>query len=172
MGQNTYGALKCLIDNSYYGQLSYPPSLYDYRNDSSHRGYFKEFCTVKMCTARQSGHSTALCKVAWEYFDKVAFLSPNYSMAERLSSRFQKSIVNKDIDCKDIVRQCKSELVTKNGYYLFGSYRALERFCDYDCEAVFIDGTFEMTDTIENNIYLAFGPVMWKYSQRFFVFVE
>ena len=164
---NTYTALKCLIDNCYYAQLTTPckPLLWFGESPVS---YLNEFCTVRMCTARRSGHTTAMCKLANEYFDKVIFLSPNQEMSYRLfdycdslhSSSIEKSSRHKD------------EIVTKTGTYLFGSHNSLNNFRGMECEAVFIDGTFWLNAKKEDEIYSALTPCMKNNPQRFFIFIQ
>lgn len=168
---NTYTALKCLIDNCYYSQLIMPSSRPTHTEDSlgCDLGYLNEFCTVRMCSSRGSGHTTSMCKLAKEYFDKVIFLSPNHDMSERLNDCFQNlhsSRIEKSSRHKD-------EIVTQSGHYLFGSHNSLNNFRGMDCEAVFIDGTF-MLNTIskENEIYSTLAPCMKKYPQRFFIFIQ
>lgn len=159
---NTYTAMKCLIDNSYYAQLTFPPKF------NSNISYLKEYCTAKMCTARRSGHTTAMCLIAKEYFDKVVFLGPTYDMSENIAQCFRR-LQN---DNTEFIRETKNELTTKSGYYLFGSQNSLEVFKGKEIEAVFIDGTFFMTSKKEDEIYQALSPCMCKYPQRFFIFIQ
>lgn len=167
--QNTYEALKRLIDNSYYSQLTHI-------NHNDEKSYLKEFCTVRMCTSRQSGHTTAMCKIAKEYFDKVMFISPQYDMAERLNKCFQTIIYTQSqksiSENSEFTKVTKNEICTKNGYYFFGSQNSLEVFKGREAEAVFIDGSFALTSNKEDDIYMALGPCMYKYPQRFFVFIQ
>ena len=77
--RSTYEALTLLVNGCYFSQdrakemLRLPGKSFD-----------KEFCTVKMSTARRSGHSTALAKIALEHFDKALFLAPTLSMVNHL----------------------------------------------------------------------------------------
>ena len=61
------GVLAGNFENSYYAQIIMPlgcPS--DSLEDGRVLGYYREFCTIRMCTARQSGHTQAICRVAKE----------------------------------------------------------------------------------------------------------
>lgn len=167
--QNTYEALKRLVDNSYYSQLTH----IDHNDEKSH---LKEFCTIRMCTARQSGHTTAMCKIAKEYFDKVIFISPQYDMAERLNLIFCNMVYEQSqrniSECPEFTKVTKNEISTKNGYYFFGSQNSLDIFRGREVEAVFIDGSFAITSKKEDDIYMTLAPCMSKYPQRFFIFIQ
>lgn len=131
-------------------------------------GYLKEFCTVRMCTARGSGHTTAICKVAKEYFENAIFLSPTVEMSERLNECFR----SLQVDSSEFVKTNKHEIFGRNGRYLFGTYNSLDTFRGNECEAVFVDGTFMMNNKKEEDIYTILSPCMCKYSQRFFIFIQ
>lgn len=166
---NTYNALKYLIDNSYYAQLAFPKNNLHLTNSLDFdKGYFNEFCTVRMCTARRSGHTTALCRVAKEYFDKVIFLSPNLDMSKKLWSHFRSLPDNCEFS-----KVIAGEISTNTGgRYLFGSHLALDKFRGVETEAVFVDGTFSLNAKEEEEIYSCFASCMKKYPQKFFVFVQ
>lgn len=85
--ENTYEALKLLINNSIYSQEN---KKYYIENKKS---YLKEFCTIKLCTSRQTGHTTAAIKLCNEYFEKSLFLCNTMDMAKRI----KKSQYNKNI---------------------------------------------------------------------------
>ena len=163
--QNTYNALKGLIDNSLLTQLTYDNHCCD---DLS---YHKEFCTVKMCGPRRSGRTTAMCNLAYEYFDKVIFLSPNYDMTERLSINFTNILKGERYAA--VTRHTKFEIETTTGYYIFGSQNSIDilKVKESGFEAVFMDETFNMTKSKENDIYNAFGPSMKNSPQKLFVFI-
>ena len=129
IGSNSYTALKYLIENAYCIQtLIFRPL------DSAMYNY-KEFCTIRMRSARRSGHTTAMCKVAYEYFNKVIFLCPTIGLANRLYNTFVSLYKNED----DIIQRTSGTIITKCGGYFFGSYESLDKFRGIDCEAVFID---------------------------------
>ena len=166
---NTCNALKCLIDNSYYAQISMPSPCSPKQDKTGclSAGYLKERCTVRMCTARQSGHSTAIFRIAREYFEKVIFLSPTLKMSERLNECFLGKI-----DGLDLVKANKHEVLTRKDRYLFGTHNSLDVFRGQECEAVFVDGTFNMSVSKEDDIYTVLAPCMQNYPQRFFIFVQ
>jgi hypothetical protein len=167
VGNNTYTSLKLLIENSYYAQ-----DWWKLGKDGVDIGFDKEYCTIKICTARRSGHSTAICKVAYEYFDKAIFMSGSLDQAKCLKNKFCTYIY--EIDPDIISKNTNSVLETKNGgRYIFGLHRNLDCYCGEDCEVVFVDGTYNLNPSKEKEIYERFGPVMWdKNHKQFFVFVQ
>jgi hypothetical protein len=162
---NNYNALTGLINNSSQAQSLASKLEFNF-NDLS---YLKEFCTVKMYGSRRTGHTTAMCKVAYEYFDKVAILGFNYDMAEKLSGLFFSPLIKDD---KNIIKHNKMEIITTNGYYLFGSKNSLDRFRGWEIEAVFIDVACMLKPKEEKEIYRVFAPCMCNHSQKFFVFIQ
>lgn len=175
IGENTYNALKCLIDNCYYAQLVNPLSNYSRSHIGRELGYFNEFCTVRMCTARQSGHTTAMLKIIKEYFNKAIILSPWLRMSDRLNEIFRKLYPSSKEEYNNYLSITKSEIMTQNEHYLFktwGGNSLDNKLRGIETEAIFVDGTFEMSKSVENIIYYVGGPCMANYPQKFFVFVQ
>jgi hypothetical protein len=162
--QNTYEALRRLIDNSYYSQLHSSPDT-SWKNGS--KSYLKEFCTIRMCTSRRSGHTTAACKAAHEYFDRVMFLSPTVEMARQVKNTFMK--IN-----YDFASTGGSDFKTSSGeVYSFESYRSdMNFFSGRQFDAVIVDGTFDLGASKEDEIYDIFGNCMKNNPQRFFIFIQ
>jgi len=159
---NTYEALRKLVDNSYYSQLAMPPPV-----KYTIKAYLKEFCTIRMTTSRQSGHTTAVCKLAHEYFDSAILMSPTYEMSKRFCQFLRHVIPD-----SEITKITKSELATNNGGYYFGSYKSIDIFRGISCEAVIIDGTFDLTPKKEDELYTVLEPCMSRWHQKFFIFVQ
>lgn len=124
-----------------------------------------------MCSARQSGHTTAMCKVAYEYFDKVAFLCPNCDIARMVSSNCFSKVI-KEYSKGDIIKHNSLETITKDGYYMFGSYKNLNTFRGREFEAVFVDPSCLLKPKEEKEIYAIMAPCMLNYPQKFFVFIQ
>ena len=171
IGTNTYTALRCLLENSYYAQET-DQSFFCGNFDKKHyKGYLNEFCTVRMCTARQSGHSTAICYIALEYFDRAILLSAAHQMSINLN-RCMSNLKNKS-SYVNFKNESENKLTTTTGKeYIFGTYDNLDRFQDIKTEAVFVDGTFDITPKKEDEIYDVLAPCMKHYPQRFFIFVQ
>jgi len=163
MWKNTYDALKLLVDNSYYAQISFIPQW-----GCEEKSYWKEFCTVRLTTSRRSGHTTSVCKLAHEYFDKAIFLSPSLEISKNLNLMFR----NLQRDNSDYKKITDFEILTSNGGYFFGTHNSIDKFRGIDCEAVIIDGTFSLSHQKEEDVYEILGPCMCKHPQKFFIFVQ
>ena len=158
---NTYQALTGLIENCYFAQATYPPAI------SDNVGYWKEFCTVRMHTARRSGHTTSICKVAHEYFRKALILTYNLDLAQKTKKRFE----NINVDEARILKT-KNRVESGDSKYYFESINSFENCQGLDFEAVFVDCAFMLSKQKEDKIYNALAPSMAKYSEKFFIFVE
>ena len=182
MWGNTYSALKSLIENCYYAQASYPFPYDDY---CQHLGYYKEFCTVKMQTARRSGHTSALCKVAYEYFNKVLILTYNQDMAQRLKGVFPNATktilptkakleVGVEFPLKGYGNGKMRNVIRINGNqdYYFETVNNVDKLRGMEFEAIFVDCAFALSKIKENQIYESLGPCMNRYQEKFFIFVE
>ena len=164
--QNTYTSLRCLIDNSYYMQIANPPASYSH--DRFETSYWHEFCTVRMRTARQSGHTRAMIEIIKEYFDKAFILSPNEGRSEATVLKFRDSIKS------PVMVLNHDKITTTSSTYLFGSWgenSMPSRFRGCDTEAIFVDGTVGMSTAKESEICNTLGPCMSNYPQKFFIFV-
>lgn len=159
--QNTYNSLKCLVDGSYYTQ-----HLLTELTCLSSLDYWKQFCTIRFCSARQSGNTTAICKIAKDYFTKVIFLSPSYDMSHCVRDTFYR-IYGK----KDVTELLSDKLLTKNDGYFFGSYGSLDVFRGIACEAVVIDPSFMLNPKQEDEIFRTLGPCMSQHPEKFFIFI-
>ena len=175
---NTYTALKLLIDNSYYSQITNPPKLNAIGGET--QSAWREYCTVKLCTSRQSGHTNAMCKVAYEYFDRAILISDNKSMSERIRSIFTnvistgcKSNVEIGVKCHEFEKHSLN-VIKVNEYkeYFFDTTHNIDKLIGCDVEAIFIDCASFVSKNKIDSIYDYLGPCMSKYPQNFFVFVE
>ena len=167
--ENTNEALNNLVENCFLSQLTCPPFI------SDHGGYAKEYCTVKMTTSRGCGHSTSLANVALKYFNEVIFLSPKLDMAHRLNkivmSKYYK-LVGEEEAKSSVVKHTSDHIEFTDGLYYFGNSTRLASMKGITAEAILIDGTFGLNEARENEIYQTFYPVMVKYPQKFFIFVQ
>ena len=130
--ENTYIALKGLVDNSWYGQTLMRRS--DFHNGTA--SFLNEFCTVRMCTARQSGHTSSIVKLMEEYFSSAIYLTPNRQMSERASSKMAQDHVG------ELEKFTKREAHFKDGsLYIFDSVSSKQQdYMRYSFDAVIIDG--------------------------------
>lgn len=158
---NTYKALVCLFENSYYTQLTLENRINDLCE-------WKEFCTIRMTSSRQSGHTFSIAKLSLEYFDSAILLSANQDM----SNHMFETIKNLQNNPEFFTKVTPSTLRTSNGQYLFGTYENLDRYRGVTTEAIFIEGTFNLTPKKEDDIYRTLGPCMARNPQKFFIFVQ
>ena len=156
---NTYQALTCLIENCYFAQHAYPPAT------SDNISYWKEFCTVRMQTARRSGHTMSICRVAHEYFRKALILTYNLDVAHRTKKRFE------NINEAHILKTT-NRIESGDSKYYFESINSFEGCRGLDFEAVFVDCAFMLSKQKEDKIYNALAPSMARHSEKFFIFVE
>jgi len=161
--KNTYDALDSLVIGSYLAQQTFPIS-------SDELYYWKEFCTVKMCVARRSGHTTAMCKIAQKYFNSAIFLSPTMEISNNLYKGFAALYEVYDDDFVYLKKR-NGTMLTRDGEYFFGSYKSLNKFRGIDCEAVFIDPSCFLRPKETDEIYEILGPCMQNYPQKFFIFI-
>jgi hypothetical protein len=175
---NTYRSLKGLIDNCYYTQATYPPIVFD-------TSYLKEFCTIRMQTARRSGHTTAICQVAYEYFRRALILFYNHEMSQRTKAYFAEVCaengITKNIEVGLQYPKTKDKFVSKassfirvddSDEYCFGSVNSIDNLKGFEFEAIFVDCAFMLSKKKEDKIYETLAPCMAKYPEKFFIFVE
>lgn len=170
MWNNTHIALSALVDNSILTQAKLKA-----QNRTDLR--MREYCTVRMCTARGSGHSWAAYKVAYEYFNSVLFLSPNLQMRDRTKARFVN--LNKDeIDASKTQTSAFCDLfktIDGSSYY-FSDYGFMHvpqhNFRGINLDAVIVDGTFGLSNAKEDEIYDQFSVCMVNNPYKIFIFIQ
>jgi len=140
--------------------------------------YFKEFCTIKYSSARQTGHTTAILYLIRRYFYNALFLSPTHEMSQKLCTTLvnwnnifsQKPIYNHTIDSVKI----KNDFTDENDIYIFKSYKNLNinSLRGTMFEAIVVDGTFGLNDKIIKMIYEQLSVNMTHNHFKFFYFIE
>ena len=89
------------------------------------RAYLDQYCTIRMGTARGSGHTTALVQVAKEYFSKPLFVTPNVMMSNCV---------------KGIAGDMRLEGAN------FMSVEQVKRSFARDCDAILVDCAFMLSN--------------------------
>ncbi len=92
--KNTEIALNGLFSNSEMTQN------YIRKNPGHHytpKQLLNEFCTIKLCSSRQSGHSTSLMNLAINKLQSVIFVYPNLKMANRYREVAESLIGHKNL---------------------------------------------------------------------------
>lgn len=132
---NTYEALKLLVNNSIYAQQKYCNN-----SNKNIKAYLKEFCTIKLCTARQTGHTSAILRLCTEYFDKSLVLYNTIEMARKIREYYN-SLYNEDIISGTITN-------------FHSVYRG------YEFDAIFIDCASFVCSSKLDCIYDELGPCL------------
>ena len=159
--ENTYNALKSLVDNCRLNQSIIANKTFDDQYS------LKEYCTVRMCAPRRSGNSSALLNVAFGCFKKAIILTPNQDMMHNLLS-LSKRITNGEMSC-----DMNKKIVNFNGgNYYFGTINSLNNFRGLESEAVFFDVSLALSIEKESKIYTVLAPTMVNNSEKFFIFVQ
>jgi hypothetical protein len=156
---STYKALELLVNVSYSCQLN---QKLDYLSPMSKD---KEYCTIKMFTTRQTGHSTAICKLVFKYFKNAIFISPNINMSINLRKCFYNIVNNNILGYKSIK--------TIDSFYNFISKNCIVPGATGRCfEAVIVDGYFDINKREESLIYKTFMTHMIRTKPYFFIFIQ
>lgn len=157
---NTYTAMRRLIENSYFKQREIAENGQRLYYESSPMAFFKEFCTVKVCTARQSGHTVAMLRIGKDLFDKSLYLFHNESMRYRI-----KNMAEKDYPQEMLL-----------GRYEFDSINSMDRIIGNNfenrLEAVFVDTATFVSNNKKEMIYEHLGNTLARKPYYFFIFVE
>jgi hypothetical protein len=101
--------------------------------------YIKEFCTIKLCAARQAGHTTAAIKLIAEKFDKAVIIVPTYRMAEHIKD------LAKENNCLE-----KILIVTHNNLEI--------DLCGLNINNIIVDCSFSMSSKKEEELYRLLIP--------------
>jgi hypothetical protein len=175
--KNTQQALELLIKNSAIAQDMYRnnPRLSSFTSEECKKGYLKEYCTVRCCTARRSGHSTALVNVVLDTFHNVLFLSPNIAMTERLRDLACATLKEKVLGTsKSTVGEIWGQ---DDSRYFFKPFTCLkpqsvDALRGYSFEAICVDCANFLKPKQADVIYKEFAPHVFTSKYKFFIFME
>ena len=164
---NTNQALKLMIENCYLSQVGIKghPNI-------NHNNYAKEFCTVRFASSRRSGHSTAIAKIALEYFNKALILSPTLDMSRHLYQYFMSELERQNITAQKITQSKIIITEDHENMYHFGSLEQnINAFRGISLEAIIVDCAFMMSNAKEEKLYKDFIPAMSCFSEGFWIFI-
>tara|TARA_R110000824_G_scaffold148242_3_gene317887 strand:- start:67817 stop:68338 length:522 start_codon:yes stop_codon:yes gene_type:complete len=164
IGKRTYKALVALYKNSRDMQRDGVNRF----NGLSDLAYAKEFCTIKMATSRQAGHSTAIAKFVTKHNKKWLILTPNMEMAIRA----RHNCVNQS--CKKIIKMTPTEVLFENEQSItFASVRQIERLDTY-FDGVILDCAALVSQKQIEEIYTQVLKLMRGKldPEKYFIFVE
>lgn len=134
--------------------------------------YAKEFCTVKLTTARSSGHSSAIARFINEFYDKDWILiSVNQDMSEQNMQKITK-YANPYVK-----KQTKSQIIYDNkgkgGKTILTSFGSFERdLRGLEADGIIVDCACMLTKTKMEELYKIGLPCMCRRLHQFFIFVE
>jgi hypothetical protein len=160
MYDNTYVALNLLIDNleAIQDDLRSPHCHYDnYRIDSP-MGWAKEFCTVRLASARRSGHTSAIMRTIERRFSSrgadVLLILPHERMKKHVIDNFHPD---------------------EERVKLFAASDLHADFSPLDglsADAIFVDCAFWLTDNMEQVIYEQGLHILGRRPVGYFIFVQ
>ena len=142
----TYLALEGLFFCSWYAQYNAAKKGAIERN--GRKSFLKEFCTIKLCTARQSGHTKAIARLAVKYLDKVMFFCPNQGMMEHSKRMIETQLHDKDIRC---IKPYHIEF--DDSVFELRTFNCTHAIVGHDVEAIIVDGTFALSEAKINALY-------------------
>ena len=141
-------------------------SVKNLKKSFSPLAFAKEFCTIKFCLPRQSGHTTCALCLAKQHFFNTLFVVyhhkskdfPNQLIKEIDETKLSHSPIQDGIDRKIIVKDKNS--------ILDGRCRGL------DMDAIILDCASLYSSTLIESIYEEFTPYAEIKSSFIFLFLE
>jgi hypothetical protein len=135
--------------------------------------YLKEYCTVKVATARMSGHTYASSKYALELMAKgknVLVLSHNLEIAKRVCRQCLEICSKKKVK---VDRYTIHRIESNGGRIIFGSKRSeLARFSDSDWDCIIVDVASFWPPKDVDNVYKTLGPCLARSRFPIILFME
>ena len=177
--ENTAKALSMMVENSYFAQREFKD-----QGLIANKGVWKEYCTIRLCTSRRCGHTTAIAKVATEYFDHAFFLSLSCDISNRLNQAIVKELYAQK-EPRKLYKVTNSliygEPTPDNLVYQYNmSYHFHganwdnfdSHFRGFSTQAIFVDCASFMSKNVEEKVYRDLGPSMSGNDYQFFIFVQ
>lgn len=169
VADRTYLALKYLYLNS--KDVQSESSIKEIRA-AYPLAYAKEFCSIKLTTARHSGHSSALARFINEYYDKNwVLISVNQNMSEKN--------IDKIVQYSNgHIAKCNKSFIsyengTKKGKTVLTSFASMERdLRGLELNGILVDCACFLTQTKIDELYKIGMACMAKSKYQFFIFVE
>ena len=172
LGNRTFTALECLYLNSKDMQEE---QISDdlYRSDDYYcknkLALAKEFCTIKLATARRCGHSSAIAQLVNKYHKNWAIISGNQSMSEKISKKINKWNEKRDIrktTQKIIEFKDNSMILLEKQHTFFTNLRG------HELDGIIVDGISFLSQSKIENIYEMGITCMEHKKYKFFIFVQ
>lgn len=143
----TYLALEGLFFCSWYNQYQAVKS--GILDGMGNKGFLREFCTIKFCTARRSGHSKAIVRLAARYLDRAVFLTPNEHMSQQIRVKVSFALAGTPTRIGNA-----SCIKTNDKTFFFETLHSMpNRLRGHDVEAIIVDGAFAMSQAKIDALY-------------------
>lgn len=178
IGGNTLHALELLVKNS---QLMQRHRNYDLPALSD-KGFLKEMCTVKLCSSRRTGHSTALVKFAYRNFNGAIFVTKTAEMARRLNHLFLEHVSKEEVvkythslvELIPIVMNPESVLEdpTTRVYHFTSVNKHYNSLREIKTDAIMVDCSSIIPQNQLDNIYETLSPCMNVNREKYIILAE
>jgi len=116
--KNTFQAMELLLKSCYGIQ-----KIYDFRSSMPANQYLKDFCTIRLQSARRSGHSSAMFNLIGKYFDTVMIIYMNLRQVKIMKQYLR----HRDIKCQ------KEKIIMETPITIKNNIRGIK------LDAVFVD---------------------------------
>ena len=127
-----YPILRELVNSSLKNQYKHKQN----KERMSPVHWLKEFCTIKLSSSRQMGHTTASLKVMSDYFVKPLFLTTIHTTVRAAEQIFHELPLKPNY---------KPNIKFYNIRQAFEECKVIGRGSDYD--AIFVDNAYRLKDT-------------------------
>lgn len=147
-----YPILRELVNSSLKNQYKYQRN----KKQISSLHWLKEFCTIKLSSSRQMGHTTAGLKVMSDYFVKPLFLTPiahSIHSLEKISSELSNDNYKPEIK-----------------FYNSKTHNIIGQGSEYD--SIFVDNAYRLKDSDYENIQELALRSMTKYESFCLVYLQ
>lgn len=170
IGDRTYRALKCLYLNAKNLQNE---KVIGYLRESQPLAYAKEFCTIKLATARRSGHSSAIARFINDHNNQNwAVISYNQNMSEHNLERVRFDAMDPKSGKSNIIKVTKSYVNFADGKTIFTSFGSFDRdLRGINLDGIIVDCAYMLTKEKTKKLYQTAMPCMARKRYQFFIFV-
>jgi len=158
-----YLALEGLFFCSWYSQYKAAKNGIMERN--GRKSFLKEFCTIKLGTARKSGHTSAISRLAVKYLDKVMFLYPDQSMLEHSKIMIETHLRSRNKNMRRLNSSC---MEFDNAVFNLRTFNQIDNTRGLDLEAIIVDGAFDLSEAKMDQLY-DYPVIKFPF---FYIFVE
>jgi len=178
IGNRTYQALKNLYLNS--KEMQDETIKLGFR-ENDQLAFAKEYCTIKLCGPRRSGHSEAIAKFIKEYYaGNWAIITINLHNSEFMRERIRWELQKPNSKCNfnpTIYKLTASNITIKNGPDISTIHLMSNHTFDYELKGlnltgIIVDCASFLSKSKMEELYRVGMPCMYAHKYQFFIFVE